>query len=737
MGHYLSATAMLSRQTVEHQTEIRQRMEYVVAELKKVQDALGGGYLSAFPAEHFDRLQDLKPVWAPYYVVHKIMAGLLDQYTFAGNELALQMCVDEAAYFLKRIDATLAVNGTAHWHEMLNNEFGGMNEVMYNLHAVTKDPEHLRMADLFTKPAFFEPLVAKQDPLAGLHANTHLAQVNGFASAYEKAGNKTGLAVVSHFYSTLTSRHSFSTGGSNDHEFWGLPNEVGTITATQKDTTETQETCTQYNLLKITRSLFRWTGDPAFADFYERAVFGILGTQRMPSAGPAPALQPASSAIGMWLARDSPAAAVPAVDPYTQNWREAAFLRFGNGSSSLAAPNGASAPSPLHNNAPGPGVVLYLTPMGTGQTKGENAHGWGDPFGSFWCCHGSSVESFAKLADSIYFYRRTNRPSAFAAAAGGRILELYVNQMVSSTLKSAELGVAIDQEASLYGPDNTATATLAVKVEEPAADDRAAAARDVHLKLRVPHWIVPGKSWLKVNGKQVNDCGNGGAANGPQPGSYCTVRLQRASPATTTHVQLHFGLSIYAAPVQDSRPEFANLQSVMMGPLVMAGLTPDTRTIALDPATLASHVSDVATQGLVSIRVAPADQHSPHSMDRSMYLRHSASAVVAAPLSDIHSPMDATFRLVKAPGSGTGPGGVVGSANVALEALEMAELADGMHIVLESMQWPGRLVAVDQQGQYVVVPFHEVVEERYTVYFEFTPPASSAATMEQPSISVS
>jgi hypothetical protein len=76
--------------------------------------------------------------------IHKVMAGLLDQYLFLDNGLALQMVADEAAFFLRYIDETIAVNGTSHWYMMLNNEFGGMNEVMINLYDITKDPEHLR-----------------------------------------------------------------------------------------------------------------------------------------------------------------------------------------------------------------------------------------------------------------------------------------------------------------------------------------------------------------------------------------------------------------------------------------------------------------------------------------------------------------------------------------------------------------------------------------------------------------
>lgn len=72
------------------------------------------------------------------------MAGLLDLYTFTDNELALHMVTDMAAYFSKRIDDTIKADGIQHWHKMLNNEFGGMAEVLFNLYAVTKDKEHSR-----------------------------------------------------------------------------------------------------------------------------------------------------------------------------------------------------------------------------------------------------------------------------------------------------------------------------------------------------------------------------------------------------------------------------------------------------------------------------------------------------------------------------------------------------------------------------------------------------------------
>ncbi|KAM6556211.1 hypothetical protein CsatB_003230 [Cannabis sativa] len=58
-------------------------MSVVVSYLSECQEKLGNGYLFAFPSELFDRFEAIKPVWAPYYTIHKILAGLPDQYTLA------------------------------------------------------------------------------------------------------------------------------------------------------------------------------------------------------------------------------------------------------------------------------------------------------------------------------------------------------------------------------------------------------------------------------------------------------------------------------------------------------------------------------------------------------------------------------------------------------------------------------------------------------------------------------
>ena len=89
-GHFLSASAQLYASAGDQ--EAKAKADEIVAELAKCQQKLGGGYLSAFPTELFDRLDSLSQLpWAPFYTIHKIMAGLFDMYTLAGNQHALKV----------------------------------------------------------------------------------------------------------------------------------------------------------------------------------------------------------------------------------------------------------------------------------------------------------------------------------------------------------------------------------------------------------------------------------------------------------------------------------------------------------------------------------------------------------------------------------------------------------------------------------------------------------------------
>ena len=97
VGHYLSALALMYKSTGDRR--YRDRLELMVGELAKCQTKIGTGYLSAFPTTWFDKVETRRQIWAPYYTIHKIMAGMYDAYTLCGSEQALDVLLNMADYF--------------------------------------------------------------------------------------------------------------------------------------------------------------------------------------------------------------------------------------------------------------------------------------------------------------------------------------------------------------------------------------------------------------------------------------------------------------------------------------------------------------------------------------------------------------------------------------------------------------------------------------------------------------
>ncbi len=269
VGHYLSACALMFNSTGDMQ--LKQRGEEIVKGMAQCQDALGTGYLSAFPVSFFDRLDSGKQVWAPYYTIHKIMQGLLDMYQLCGDKLALQVDQKMADYFWHR-DRGYSYKKM---QMILQTEFGGMEDTLIHLYEVTKKPEDYKLAFMFQKHVFDGPLKLRHDDLTNIHANTHIPQALGAARRYELTGDPAYRTLVSYFWKRVADHRSYATGGSNLGEFWGRPNLLANTLAANN-----QETCTTYNILKVTRDLFEWNPKPSYADFYERAYFnGILPAQ--------------------------------------------------------------------------------------------------------------------------------------------------------------------------------------------------------------------------------------------------------------------------------------------------------------------------------------------------------------------------------------------------------------------------------------------------------------------------
>ena len=272
LGHYLSACAMMVASTGDE--KLKAKADRIVAELAKCQQALGqSGYLSGFPESFIDRAEARKPVWAPYYTLHKIMAGLLDMHVHCNNQQALQVVEKMAAWCKSRCDKLT----DEQMQQMLNRtEQGGMNDVLANLYAVTRNPDHLTLSRRFVQNTYNDPLAEGRDELKGQHVNSFVPNIIGTARQYEMAGSQRDHDVAHFFWHQVTGKRCYSTGGTSNYEHWRTDPEV----LSTELSPNSQESCCTYNMLKLTRHLFTWEPDAAYADYYERALYNsILSTQ--------------------------------------------------------------------------------------------------------------------------------------------------------------------------------------------------------------------------------------------------------------------------------------------------------------------------------------------------------------------------------------------------------------------------------------------------------------------------
>jgi hypothetical protein len=442
-AHFLTACSLMVASTGD--AALKTKADRVVDELAKCQTALGGRYLAAIPTSYLDRVETGKQVWAPYYVVEKLVTGLLDTYEAFDNLKALHMAEKLDGYLRERgsrlsdgqLDATM------------KTEYGGMAQMQYNLYAIDRNPANLAFAHRWDEASVLGPLALGHDSLSGLHANTNLPKILGAARRYETVDDPIYRRIVEYFFDRIAYHRSYATGGNNKAEFWGDPDDLAHTLVGNN-----QESCTTYNMLKIARTLIRWTGDPKYADFYERAYFnGILPAQR-----------------------------------------------------------------------PDTGMMIYYLPLAGGDTKQ-----WGTPRNTFWCCYCTGVESFAKLADSVYFHNSGNG--------------LYVNLYVPTSLDWREKGLRVVQRTRF--PEEPGS-TLTIHAERPTAMD---------LKLHVPYWA--GEFRVSLNGKPA--------------------KLDRATPGYASLRRIwHEGdlvrVSMPMALHTQAMPDDPNLKAVMYGPLVLAGV---------------------------------------------------------------------------------------------------------------------------------------------------------------------
>lgn len=284
-GHYLSAISMMYATTGDQR--FKQRVDDFVSELQSIQNAQGDGYIGALlDAKGVDgkvRFQDLSKgeirsggfdlngLWSPWYVEHKLFAGLRDAYHLTGNRAALDVEIKFAGW----VEKILAPLTDEQIQRMLATEFGGMNEVLADLYADTHDPRWLKLSDKFEHHAIVDPLSKGHDILAGKHANTQIPKMIGELARYVYTGDETDEKAAVFFFDEVADHHSFATGGDGKNEYFGQPDKLNDMIDGR-----TAESCAAYNMIKMARTLFSLNPQARYADFVERAdLNAILGGQ--------------------------------------------------------------------------------------------------------------------------------------------------------------------------------------------------------------------------------------------------------------------------------------------------------------------------------------------------------------------------------------------------------------------------------------------------------------------------
>jgi DUF1680 family protein len=267
-GHLLSALAQAYASSGN--TAFKTKGDAIVTVLAQCQSraATAGyntGYLSAFPESFIDRVEARQSVWAPYYTLHKIMAGLLDMHLLAGNTQALTVLTGMASWVKFRNDRLTQTQR----QNMLDTEFGGMNEVLTNLYQLTGDANHLAAAQQFDHAEIFDPLASNVDSLNNYHANTQIPKIVGAIREYHATGTTRYRDIAVNFWDIVTKHHTYAIGGNSNGEYFKAPDRIASELSDS-----TAECCNVYNMLKLTRQLFLTNPSRAdYMDYYEKAVY--------------------------------------------------------------------------------------------------------------------------------------------------------------------------------------------------------------------------------------------------------------------------------------------------------------------------------------------------------------------------------------------------------------------------------------------------------------------------------
>ena len=281
LGHFLSAASAFV--ATDNDTDLKVKVDHIVSELARCQELNGGKWVGSIPEKYMDRLAMPEYIWSPQYTMHKTVMGLVDAYRFAGNEQALDIVDNLADWFIGWVDK---------WKEKdpqiaYKGEQGGMLEQWTELYSITHKDKYLKLIDAYKDHQIYKRLEGDGDILSDDHANASIPVSHGSARLYEVLDDAESKnyyrRITERFWEdAVTNRGMLATTGANAGEFWIPPKQMGRYIGDND-----QEFCTVYNMVRLADYLFRWTGDTAYADYIELAIYnGFLAQQNMHTGMP-------------------------------------------------------------------------------------------------------------------------------------------------------------------------------------------------------------------------------------------------------------------------------------------------------------------------------------------------------------------------------------------------------------------------------------------------------------------
>jgi DUF1680 family protein len=285
LGHFLTACAQ--EYASSRNPKLKAKMDYIISELTACQKNRPDGYIAAMPDG--DRVWaevkkgdirshgfDLNGLWSPWYTHHKVLAGLIDAFKFTDSYPALEVAQRFANWMIEETkDLTPEL-----WEKMLGCEYGGMNDALAELYAITRKTPYLDLAKKFYDHRVLDPLTKGEDNLSGKHSNTQIPKLIGLARISELTPNEQYAKAAKFFWETIVNHHTYAIGGNSNHEYLGKPGELS-----DRLSSNTCETCNTYNMLKLTRHLFEWEPKAEYADYYERAHLNHILASQDPKNG--------------------------------------------------------------------------------------------------------------------------------------------------------------------------------------------------------------------------------------------------------------------------------------------------------------------------------------------------------------------------------------------------------------------------------------------------------------------